>query len=139
MKLVGLSRAILTGARILIIDDDLDTLSLLRITLQRKGYRIYSASNWDEVIDRLRIMENNHEIVDLVILDIMMPERSGFEVYISLQVVLHPVPPIIFLTAKTSIDDMVKASDMGAFKYLTKPTTKDKLLAAVEEALKTRR
>ena len=139
MKPVGLSRAILTGARILIIDDDLDTLSLLRITLQPKGYRIYSASNWDEVIDRLRIMENNHETVDLVILDIMMPERSGFEVYISLQVVLHPVPPIIFLTAKTSIDDMVKASDMGAFKYLTKPTTKDKLLTAVGEALKTRR
>jgi len=139
VKPVGLSRAILTGARILIIDDDLDTLSLLRITLQPKGYRIYSASNWDEVIDRLRIMENNHETVDLVILDIMMPERSGFEVYISLQVVLHPVPPIIFLTAKTSIDDMVKASDMGAFKYLTKPTTKDKLLTAVGEALKTRR
>jgi two-component system OmpR family response regulator len=139
VKPIGLSRAILTGARILIIDDDLDTLTLLRITLQRKGYRVHSASSWDEVIDRLRILENNHEIVDLVILDIMMPERSGFEVYISLQVVLHPVPPIIFLTAKTSIDDMVKASDMGAFKYLTKPTTKDKLLAAVEEALKSRR
>jgi pilus assembly protein CpaE len=124
-----------SASRILVIDDDLDTVNLLRLVLQRAGYRVSTATAWEEVVDRLKLAEEYKEQFDLVILDIMMPGRSGFEVMLVLQVVLHPMPPVIFLSAKCGMDDMVRASEMGAAKYLTKPTTPDKLLAAVEDVL----
>jgi DNA-binding response OmpR family regulator len=65
----------------------------------------------------------------------MMPERSGFDIYNSLQVILFPMPPVIFLSAKSAIETIVKAKDLGAAKYLVKPTTPDKLLSAVREVL----
>ncbi len=124
-----------TPARILVVDDDPDTVNLLRIVLQKKGYRVTTATTWDEIVDRLRMTEELKEPIDLVILDIMMPVRSGFDVYLVLQVVLHPMPPVIFLSAKCSMDDMVKASELGAAKYLTKPTTPEKLVTTVEGVL----
>jgi len=122
-------------ARILVIDDEVDTTNLLSLVLKRAGYKVYSASNWDGVLNWLKMCDETHETVDLVILDIMMPDRSGFDVMLVLKVVLHPVPPVIFLTAKIGMDDMVRASDLGAAKYLTKPTTPEKLLLVVREVL----
>ncbi len=122
-------------ARILVIDDEVDTTNLVSLVLKRAGYKVYSATDWDGILTWLKMCEDTKETVDLVILDIMMPERSGFDVMLVLKVVLHPVPPIIFLTAKIGMDDMVKASEMGAAKYLTKPTTPEKLILAVREVL----
>ncbi len=121
--------------KILVVDDDLDTVTLIRLVLQKAHYRVVTATNWDETVDRVRMAEEYKEPFDLVILDIMMPVRSGFDLMLTLQVMLHPMPPVIFLSAKCNIDDMVKASDMGAAKYLVKPTTPDKLLKSVEEVL----
>jgi DNA-binding response OmpR family regulator len=125
-----------SSPRILIVDDDLDTIGLLRLVLQRAGYKVVTATNYEEVVDRLKMAEKYEEPISLVILDIMMPARSGFDVYLTLKVVLHPMPPVIFLSAKCNMDDMIKASDLGAAKYLVKPTTPDKLLKAVDEVLK---
>lgn len=124
-----------TSPRIMVIDDDPDTVQLLRMVLQRKGYKVTTASTWEDIVDRLRMNEETKEQIDLIILDIMMPGRSGFDVYLVLQVVLHPMPPVIFLSAKCGMDDMIKASELGAAKYLTKPTTPDKLISAVESVL----
>ncbi len=121
--------------RILVVDDDLDTVNLLRLVLQRAGYKVLTASSLDEVIDRVKIAEQYNELIDLVILDIMMPFRSGFDVFLTLKVVLHPMPPVIFLSAKCKVDDMIRASEMGAAKYLVKPTTPDKLVEAVRSVL----
>jgi DNA-binding response OmpR family regulator len=52
-----------------------------------------------------------------------------------MEVVLHPMPPVIFLSAKSTIETMVQASDMGAAKFLAKPTTPDKLLATVRDVI----
>ncbi len=123
------------AARIMVVDDDLDTVNLLRMVLQRAGYRVITASSLDEVIDRVKLAEQYQEYIDLIILDIMMPVRSGFDVYLTLQVILHPMPPVIFLSAKNRVDDMVRASDLGAAKYLVKPTTPEKLLQAVRSVL----
>ncbi len=123
------------ATRILVVDDDLDTVNLLRLVLQRAGYKVITASSMDEVIDRVKMTEQYREMIDLVILDIMMPIRSGFDVFLTLQVILHPMPPVIFLSAKTKVDDMIRASDLGAAKYLVKPTTPDKLLEAVRSVL----
>jgi two-component system, OmpR family, response regulator len=124
-----------TSSKILVVDDDMDTIDLLRLTLQRKGFRIITATSWDEVMDRIVMAEREKDPIHAIILDIMMPSRSGFEMMLSLKVVLKPMPPVIFLSAKCTIDDMVKASDLGAVKYLVKPTTPDKLLEALESAL----
>ncbi len=122
-------------AKILVIDDEVDTTNLVSLVLKRAGYKVYSATDFEGVLNWLKMCEDTHESVDLVILDIMMPERSGFDVILVLKVVLHPVPPVIFLTAKIGMDDMVRASDLGAAKYLTKPTTPEKLLQVVREVL----
>jgi DNA-binding response OmpR family regulator len=128
-----------TQVKILVIDDEIDTTNLISLVLRRAGYKVYSATDWDGILKLLHHYEETREDIDLVILDIMMPERSGFDVMLILQVVMHPVPPVIFLTAKIGMDDMVKASDMGAAKYLTKPTTPDKLVMVVKEVLAKRR
>jgi DNA-binding response OmpR family regulator len=122
-------------ARILTIDDDLDTLGLIRVVLKRAGFDVATASRWEEVADRLNLAKETHQPFDLIILDIMMPDRSGFDIYRSMQVILDKMPPVIFLTAKYSMEDMVMASDLGAAKYLVKPTTPDKLLDAVRTVL----
>ncbi len=122
--------------RILTIDDDLDTVGLIRVVLQRAGYEVSTATNWEEVVDRINLANQVNIPFDLIILDIMMPERSGFDILRSIQVVLKPMPPVIFLSAKYSVDDMVKASDMGAAKYLVKPTTPEKLVETVRNILR---
>jgi len=121
--------------RILVVDDDLDTVGLLRMVLQRAGYTVSTATNWAEVTDRILLSEQQKNPFDLIILDVMMPGRSGFDVYNSLQVILHPMPPVVFLSAKSSIETIVQASDIGAAKYLVKPTTPDKLLSTVSDVL----
>jgi DNA-binding response OmpR family regulator len=121
---------------ILIIDDDLDTLALLRTVLRKGGYEVNTASCWSEVTDRLNMAMNNHRTFDLIILDLMMPERSGFDMLNSFKVIIEHLPPVIILSAKYSVQDMVKASEMGASKYLVKPTKPAKLLETVREVIK---
>jgi DNA-binding response OmpR family regulator len=121
--------------RILAIDDDLDTLGLLRLVLQRAGYHVTTATSWEEVSNRLILSEQEKTKIDLILLDVMMPGRSGYDVYNSLQIVLRPIPAVIFLSAKSSIETIVKASDLGAAKYLTKPTTPEKLISTVQNVL----
>lgn len=120
---------------ILIIDDEVDTLNLLKLTLEKKGFSAQIASNWDEVTYLIERADLLQRPIDLIILDVMMPERSGFDVLRSLQVVLAPLPPVIMLTAVTGIEQQIKAREMGATKYLTKPTTPSKLISAVDEVL----
>jgi DNA-binding response OmpR family regulator len=121
--------------RILTIDDDLDTLGLIRMVLKRAGFEVVTASRWEEVLERVTQAKDNRQPYDLIILDIMMPDRSGFDMYRSLETLLERMPPVIFLSAKYSMEDMLRASDLGAAKYLVKPTTPDKLLEAVRYVL----
>ena len=121
--------------RVLVIDDDLDTVNMLRLVLKSAGYEVTTSTSWEEVSDRLLLAEREKKSFDLIILDIMMPGRSGFDIFNSIEVVLHPMPPVIFLSAKSSIETMVRASDIGAAKFLAKPTTPDKLIAAVQDVI----
>lgn len=121
--------------RILVVDDDLDTVNMLRLVLKNAGYEVSTATSWEQVSDRLVLAESERTTFDVIILDIMMPGRSGFDIFNSIQVVLHPMPPVIFLSARGSIETMVKASDLGASKFLTKPTTPKKLLSTIRDVL----
>ena len=121
--------------KILVIDDDLDTLNLLRIELQLAKYSVLTAASWDEVMDRLRLVYGEGGSIRAIILDLMIPERSGFDILLALRVILDPMPPVIVLSALSDIESAIKARELGAMRYLTKPTDRKALINAIKEAV----
>jgi CheY-like chemotaxis protein/MinD-like ATPase involved in chromosome partitioning or flagellar assembly len=117
--------------KILIIDDDLDTLRLVGLMLQRQGYEISAASNGSQGLAKAL-----EERPDLILLDVMMPDMDGYEVTRRLR--KNPVTvaiPIMMFTAKTQLDDKVTGFEVGADDYLTKPTHPTELQAHVKALL----
>ena len=122
-------------AKILVIDDYADMRRLISLSLRKKGHKITTAGSWKDVTNRITEASNEGKPFDVIILDIMMPERDGYDVLRMLKVILYPMPPVIMLTALSGIDDAVKALELGAVKYLTKPISPDKLHKTVREVL----
>jgi DNA-binding response OmpR family regulator len=120
---------------ILVIDDDRDTLQLLKLALHRAGYSVLLAANGEEVQQCVQANYEQDKPIDLIVLDLMMPEQSGFDILRSLHVVLVPLPPVIMLTAITGMQQRLEARDLGAAKYLTKPTTPKLLVETIQEVL----
>ncbi|MGC8857177.1 MAG: response regulator [Anaerolineae bacterium] len=117
--------------KILIVDDDLDTLRLVGLMLQRQGYRIVAAANGEQGLAKAL-----EERPDLILLDVMMPDMDGYEVARRLR--KNPVTastPILMFTAKSQIDDKVTGFEAGADDYLTKPTHPSELQAHVKALL----
>ena len=115
--------------KILIIDDEDTTVELLQILLEHKGFEVVQALCAD---DALRKAYRTHP--DLVLLDIMMPDIDGWEVCRRLRE-LSDVP-IIFLTARTEIKDVVRGLEMGADDYIVKPYDNDELVARIRAHLR---
>src|SRR5437899_7694831 len=104
-------------SRLLIVDDNEMNRDMLARRLARKGYVIGLAGNAKELLERVK-----QDAVDLVLLDIEMPEISGLDALKTLREHYSPDElPIIMVTAKTQSDDIVTALDLGANDYLTKP------------------
>jgi DNA-binding response OmpR family regulator len=120
---------------ILVIDDNAKTLEVLKLALERAGFRVSTASSWEVVEDKVKIGYRIKDPFDLIVLDLMIPERSGFDILRSLHVVLVPMPPVIVLSAITDVKKKVEARDMGVSKYLTKPTTPERLVKAIRDVL----
>ena len=117
--------------KILIIDDDLDTLRLVGLMLQRQGYQISAATNGQQGLDKAF-----EEDPDLILLDIMMPDMDGYEVTRRLRQNPSTMEtPILMFTAKTQLDDKVVGFEVGANDYLTKPTHPSELQARVKTLL----
>lgn len=117
--------------KILIIDDDLDTLRLVGLMLQRQGYQISAATNGQQGLDKAF-----EEDPDLILLDIMMPDMDGYEVTRRLRKNPSTMEtPILMFTAKTQLDDKVIGFEVGANDYLTKPTHPSELQARVKTLL----
>lgn len=122
----------MAGAKILIVDDDLDTLKLVGMMLERKGYEILAASDGKKALRLLR-----DTLPDLILLDIMMPEMDGYEVARRLRANPETDPiPIIMFTAKSQLDDRIEGLEAGADAYITKPTQPRELFAQVKAILK---
>ncbi|MGL4542378.1 MAG: response regulator transcription factor, partial [Polymorphobacter sp.] len=119
----------MTGARILIVDDELHIRRLLRAALERAGYAIAEAVTARELLSVLPI-----EQPDLVLLDLGLPDRDGLELLPLLGAV-----PVIVVSARGSVDEKVAALDLGAVDYISKPFDSDELLARVRTALRQRR
>lgn len=101
--------------RVLVVEDDLDLLNLLEEGLAMYGYAVDKASDGEEAIDMAYI-----ENYDIIILDINLPKKDGFEVLDEIRKFNQEVN-IIMLTARSDIDDRVKGLDFGANDYMVKP------------------
>ena len=113
-------------AVILIVEDEISINELIKKNLQLVGHQCTSVFD-----GKTAISEIQSHIYDLIILDIMLPELDGFEVFGKVK-----ETPTIFLTARNSLPDRVKGLSMGADDYLTKPFEMLELLARVEAVLR---
>ena len=120
-------------SHILIVDDEPINLQVLSNHLSLKNYTITQASNGPEALE---IVEKSSQAFDLVLLDVMMPRMSGYEVCQKLR---EKWPanelPVVLLTAKNQISDLIMGFQAGANDYLPKPFAKDELLARIETHL----
>jgi pilus assembly protein CpaE len=117
--------------KILIVDDDVDTLRLVGFMLQRQGYQIVAANNGNQAL----VMAKT-EMPDVILLDIMMPDMDGYEV--TRQLRKNPETaniPIIMFTAKSQQEDRLTGFEVGGDDYLTKPTQPKELFAHVQDIL----
>jgi CheY-like chemotaxis protein len=110
--------------KILVVDDEEVIRKSLRIHLDKLGYEVKEAADGEQAIEQL-----GEDDFDLLICDIMMPKKDGWEVI--KEVKSNPKTknlPVIVLTAKNEDPDMFKGYDLGANYYMTKPFTKSQLL-----------
>src|SRR5256884_131454 len=104
-------------SRLLVVDDNEMNRDMLARRLERKGYEIVAVDSARQLLQRVKDTP-----VDLVLLDIEMPEISGLDALKTLREAYSPIElPIIMVTAKNQSDDVVKALDLGANDYVTKP------------------
>jgi len=118
--------------RILLVEDDPYVVKALKIRLEAGDFEVIVAIDGKEGLEKAR-----NEKPDLIILDVMLPEMSGFDVCRKLKIEKqYKDIPIIMLTAKFQPSDVKFGTEMGADAYITKPFDSHVLLAKIEELLK---
>jgi len=117
--------------KILLVDDEVDILEFLKYNLEQDNFEVLVSTNGKDALKK--ISQNP----DLIVLDIMMPEMDGFELYqqIKKNKVYQDIP-IIFLTAKSGETDEIKGLDLGASDYIQKPISPKKLIARIKSNLR---
>jgi two-component system alkaline phosphatase synthesis response regulator PhoP len=117
---------------ILIVDDEEDILQILRYNLEKEGYAVKTASD-----GAIALEIASAGPLDLILLDVMMPETDGFEVCRKLRATpLHASTPIIFLTARVGELDQILGLELGADDYIQKPISPRVLVARVKSVLR---
>jgi len=119
----------MANKRVLVVDDDVKTVELVKLYLNRDGYRVLTAYDG---VEALRLARESHP--DLIVLDIMLPRLDGLEVCRSLRA--ESDVPIIMLTARTTDEDKLAGLDLGADDYVTKPFSPRELAARVRAVLR---
>jgi len=117
--------------KILVVDDNLDSILILRSILEGQGFQVATAHN-----GALALAELQRELPDIVLLDVMMPEMSGFEVLQRIKET-HATSkiPVIMVTAKMQDEDVMTGYQYGADYYITKPCTAKQLIYGIELVL----
>jgi len=114
--------------KILLADDENDIVELARESLQREGYDVITAEDGQEAIDKIK-----GENPDVILLDLIMPKKSGFEVLSELRA--NPVSakwqPVIIVSASGELEDIQKGYSLGADHYMTKPCTAQDIMKSV--------
>ena len=116
---------------ILVVDDDLDILELLKMNLEPEGYNVRTASDGESAVQSACI-----DPPDLILLDVMMPHKNGFQVIEELKAIEETKSvPVILVTARGQTEDKVRGLDTGADDYITKPFDLREVTARVEAVL----
>lgn len=116
-------------ATILLVDDETRMLDLLALYLTPAGYKCIKRTSGNDAIS---FLEDNH--ADLVLLDVMMPEKDGWETCSEIR--RHWDIPVIMLTARSEKPDVVRGLKIGADDYITKPFDEGELIARIEAVLR---
>jgi two-component system alkaline phosphatase synthesis response regulator PhoP len=119
----------MASKKVLVVDDDVKTVELVRLYLDRDGYQVLTAYDG---VEALRLARESYP--DLIVLDLMLPDIDGLEVCRTLR---HESDvPIIMLTARTTDQDKLIGLDLGADDYVTKPFSPKELAARVQAVLR---
>jgi putative two-component system response regulator len=127
-----LSQSTIPAATILVADDNWANLELLSGMLQVEGYEVFCVVDGRQALETLRSRP-----IDLLLLDVMMPERDGFAV--CREIKSHPdtrLVPVVLVTASKSNADRIKGIECGADDFLSKPVDREELLARVRSLLR---
>ncbi|QDU28757.1 Sensory/regulatory protein RpfC [Anatilimnocola aggregata] len=129
------SDGVLEGRKVLIVDDDIRNIFALSSVLEWRNMQIYSAETGRDAIQVLQ----NHADIDIVLMDIMMPEMDGYETMRAIRQIPHLKNlPIIAVTAKAMKGDREKCIEAGAWDYLAKPVDSEQMLAVMRAWLRRR-
>ena len=116
---------------ILVVDDDPDTLTLIGLTLQRRGFEVIKAQSGPQALGLLA-----HDMPNLVILDVMMPQMDGYEVCREIKADPRTAHlPVIMLTAKAQTASQLEGFRAGAIDYITKPVHPQELVTRIQTVL----
>ncbi len=115
--------------KILAVDDEKRMVRFIQLNLEQDGFQVITAYNGSQALEQVRT-----QLPDLVLLDIMMPDISGFEVLKKIREVNQV--PVIMLTAKGEEDDRVKGLELGADDYITKPFSPRELVSRIKAVLR---
>jgi len=116
---------------VLVVDDHASMRTLCRVNLEAAGFRVLEAADGDEALAAIKT-----DRPDLILLDIMMPRVSGWEVASALLADSSTDRiPIIFITARTGVTDRIRAFELGAQEYVTKPFDPAGLAATITKVL----
>ena len=115
--------------RILVVDDEERMVRFIRMNLEHDGFQVSEALNGKQAIQKLRDINP-----DLILLDVMMPDIDGFEVLETIREASSV--PVIMLTAKGEEDDRVRGLELGADDYITKPFSPREMVSRVKAVLR---
>jgi CheY-like chemotaxis protein len=120
------SKEVLRGRKVLVVDDDARNIFALTSVLENQEMEVMSATNGRQAIDTLQSTSD----VDIVLMDIMMPEMDGYETMREIRnIPQFRTLPILALTAKAMKGDREKCLDAGASDYIAKPVNTDQLVS----------
>lgn len=116
--------------RILHVDDEADTLKVVKTILEKEGYEVVSVQDGKGAINQIKI-----DSFDLLLLDIMMPDMSGWDLFTRISKI-KPEHKVVFLTVlEVSTERLKQLKDHGIKDYITKPFDRDDLVKRVKKAI----
>ncbi|MBM7867175.1 SpoIIE family protein phosphatase [Heliobacterium gestii] len=124
-----------SSAQILVVDDVVTNVELMRLQLTRAGYQVLTAFNGEQALESIK-----RTLPDLILLDVMMPGMNGFEVCGKLKEDPHTqLIPVVLVTALHEVEDRIKGIEAGADDFISKPFNRVELLTRVKSLLRIRK